>query len=83
MAYQCEDLDLLHDMLQVLNPTKIEEQGKGQNKKTIYRFEQEEVVLCVYSSTKNCQFQGKNAENSELSTQIITIIQDINKRYRR
>lgn len=79
MAIKLENRELLHslhEMLNKLNPEAVEHQG---NQKTIYRFEGGDLVLSVYNSTGNCQFQGVKGENSEIAKKIINIIECLNK----
>lgn len=76
MAYTCNKPALLNKMLRELKPTKIDPQDGN---KTIYYFESDDVVLCVFETTGTCQFQGKKGINSDLSKRIISIIETINK----
>lgn len=70
-------LDILHTMLQNLNPDSVEPQS-GQ--KTIYRFENNTVILSVYDSTGSCQFQGSKGEKSETAQKIIDLINGLNNK---
>lgn len=76
-SLKCKNTALLHQMLLALNPDGEPEVQSGQ--KTIYRFENGNVVLSAWDSTVSCAFQGKLGENTEIGRCIIAIIEEINR----